>query len=123
MPLFKILVRHHAPKDSHGAVEGFLLRDTEEEVCDWVMTNLGLCDLDELDEEVEFWDEEHESPDTITRRESLLRNNGQIYHPDNDYADAYYGITHYGWEEVGEPTPDEIGFLRRCGVLLGEDEE
>jgi len=125
--LFKVLVKHYAPKDSHQSVQGFLLRKTEEEACDWVMTTLSYWDEDTLEEETDIYDYDEETGvdgyETITKREELLRNHGQINLDSNDYSDAYYGITHFGWEDMGEATSTDEIVLRRLGLLLDERDD
>lgn len=123
MRLFKVRFKHYAPKDSEGGIVGFLLRETEKEVCDYVMTTLSYWDADDLEEETEVWDEDYENSETITKREELLRNHGQIELDSNDYSDAYYGITHHGWEDMGEATGTEVLVLRRMGLLIDDEKE
>ena len=74
-------------------------------------------DDDYLAEELEVYDDDYELIGTESRREKWLRIGGQIWDDSNDYSDAYYGITHYGWEEIKEVTEEEIKVLRACGVL------
>lgn len=124
MRLFKILVKHYGPKDSHGAIEGFLLRRTEEEVCDYVMTKLGLMDEEDLScDVVEVYDEAGNYVGMVTKREEILRNHGEINLDSNDYSDAHYGITHYGWEDLGEPKEFEVLTLERLGLFVDKSEE
>lgn len=127
MKLYKIIFKHYSPKDSEEGIKGFLFGETEEEVCDYVMTKLGYYSLDNLEEEVEIYsyDEETDcdSQETITKREELLQNGGEIGLDSNDYSDAFYGITHYGWEEVENWSDRESTALCHLGLFVDAESE
>lgn len=48
----------------------------------------------------------------------MLRLRGEFNDDDADYGDAYYGITHYGWEEGKDITPDEAETLLRLELAV-----
>lgn len=124
MKLFKVHVKHYSPKDSHTAIEGFLIRETEREVCDYVSTKLGYMDAKDLDEEIESFDDDEDGEDgdeEETRRDRLMRFHGELFDPDADVSDLYYGATQYGWEDMGEATAATIEVLRQCKALLGDE--
>ena len=59
----------------------------------------------------------YEQTGTETRRERLLRLGGDYFDPDVDCSDLYYGVTHYGWEEIKTVSDEEIKVLRACEIL------
>ena len=121
MRLFKILVKHYAPKDSHEAVEGFLLRESEEEVLDHVMMTLSYLDDNNLAEVREIYDDDYENSENITRRAHLMRTHGQIENDHEEVSDLFYGATQYGWEDMGEATEAEVLIVKRLGLLIEAD--
>lgn len=123
MRLFKIHVKHWAPKDSHQALQGFLLRETEGEVCDYVMTKLCYWDKDDLEEEVEHYDEEYNYVGMTTKRANLLRTHGELFDEDAEVSNLHYGATHYGWEDLGEPEKFVVSTLEWLGLFLDKSEE
>lgn len=127
MRLFKIHVKHYSPKDSHEALEGFVLAESDEAVFYFVMTKLGyhsVKDIDEeLSEEVNVYDADYKVVGTETKKQHLIRHKGEMFDPDTDVSDTYYGVTHYGWEDVGPASPEEVAFLRRMDLLLDEKHE
>jgi hypothetical protein len=127
MKLFKVHVKHYSPKDSHTSVEGFLIRETEREVCDYVSMKLGYMDEKDMAEEVESYDDDgeddgdDENVEPETKRDRLMRFHGELFDPDADVSDLYYGATQYGWEDMGEATAATIEVLRQCKALLGDE--
>jgi hypothetical protein len=118
--LFKIYVKHYAPKDSHESVEGFLLAKTEEEVCIFVKTRLGHSEIEDLDKEVKTYDDDFNYVTHESHKARLIRFGGDLFDPNVEISDAYYGVTHYGWKHVGAASPEEIAFMRRMDLLLDE---
>ena len=108
MKLFRIHVRHYGPKDNHSSIEGYILRETAEEVWEYVKK------LSYVDDDPEYDDEEI---GTETKKQRMLRLGGEFFDCDMDFSDLYYGITHYGWEEVKQVTEEEIALLRACEIL------
>lgn len=119
MILYKILVRHYAPKDSHESVQGFFAAHSEEEVAKFVLTKLGYHSMNELcREKVKIYDDDYNVIGRETRLDRLTRLGGDYFDEDADCSDAYYGVTHYGWAEVGEATDERVAVLKECGVFL-----
>jgi hypothetical protein len=122
--LYKIHVKHYSPKDSHEALQGFLVAESDEEVFYFVKTKLGYSTREELDEEfteeVTVYDESYNAVGTETVKQRIIRNKGEMFDSDTDVSDAYYGVTHYGWDYVGTAIPEELHFLRRMDLLLDE---
>lgn len=127
MRLWKIRVEHFGPKDFHAAIQGFILRETEEEVLDYVLKTLGCYDDAQLNKKVEVWDDDYENCETITLRESLLRSHGEIDNKNCTTEDAYYGVTFYSWDDVGAVDSDtliavqQIIYLRELGLLIDKE--
>lgn len=122
--LYRIVVRHHAPKGSHTSTQGYTIQESAEKVLDWLMDQGWFYyDEDHLAEEFDVYDEDYDRIGTETRREEWLRVGGQTNSEHVDYSDLYYGLTLYGWEEVGGITEDEIESLNRLGLLIENEEE
>ena len=127
--LYTLTVTHYAPKDSHEAIEAYLIADREEEIlphadkygsrfegaeeicADLGVTKAELARARQLGLEVstETWGV------TISGDPELifLWNRGDY---DEDFDDAYYGVTHYAWDEGAEITDDDVDTLLRLGV-------
>lgn len=124
MRLFQIFVKHFAPKDSHEAIEGFLLAESDEDVYYFVHTKLGYSSKEDLDDEnakeVTVYDEDYNEVGTETVKQRIIRNKGEMFDSDTDISDTYYGVTLYGWKDKGTASPEEIAFLRRMDLLLDE---
>jgi hypothetical protein len=106
MNLYSIDMCHYSPKDSESGIITYLLANSAEEVFDFISNNgrdLGIFNCwNEKVEDGEIFDiyVDNEIIGTETYRERMIRLEGEINDPDNDYSDAYYGITHYGWALV-----------------------
>jgi hypothetical protein len=123
--LYRIVVRHHSPKDSHTSTQGYTVQKNDEQVLEWMLAQdwFYADDEDDLAEEFDVYDEDYEIIGTETRREKWLRVGGQINSEHVDYSDLVYGLTLYGWEEIGGITEDEIETLGRLGLLIENEEE
>lgn len=119
--LFKIKFKHYSPKDSEEGVRGFISLDSEEEALKYVL-KLS-CMGDDLSEPVEVWDLKTDETHTSTLGAELLKNKGLINYDGNDYSDAYYGITHYGYEDCGEVSYSIVKTLQAFGLMLGNKDD
>jgi len=119
--LYRIEFKHYGPKSSKRGTAGFFVAETEDQVADLALCKLGYWDEDDLSEELDVWEEDKIGDATVSKRESLIANRGQIEWEYNEYSDAHYGITHWGWQDVGEATPARVTVLRELGMLLGGD--
>jgi hypothetical protein len=121
MILYKIVVAHYSQKDNHRSIEGYIIRENEEQAMEYVCLKLGYYSAEELEEEVEvdLYDDDgnYVSTETETKKEKLLRLGGDYFDADADRSDLYYGHTEWGWEEVKTVTPEEIEVLRACDIL------
>lgn len=118
--LYRINVLHAAPKDSWTNVETYLLAPNEEAVAEFINKEYqyGHWFDDEFPDEEDRdddWESEWQIPDPngeedydtipVTKREYIMHFKGML--EDEDFSDAYYGITKYGWEYVAE-VQDEL---------------
>jgi hypothetical protein len=112
MKLFTIKFQHIGPKDTKGGIEGYVLADTEQNVMKGIdkLYNCGLWG--DLLKKTEDENLSHAKK----YHEDILVYRGEIDHPDNDYGDAYYGITFYGWDEGKEISLQEAQLLVRLGI-------
>lgn len=112
MKLYKIIVLHGAPKDSHTSTETYLVKDNEQEVFDWIDSNQygAWSDDDGEDPKTRYTDDGKEIP----FKDWLMANKGDLT-DEEGWEDAYYGVTKYGWKEI-VATPDEIAVLVKLGI-------
>ncbi len=123
MKLHRILMRHCSPKDSVEVTKLFVVADSEQSI---------LAKLDDVkrrytygawkeksedaEEPFEIYDEDYKVIGTETYLEKMLRLRGEFNDEDADYSDAYYGVTHYGWDEGGEISNADADTLIRLGI-------
>ena len=121
--LYKILVEHVAPKDSHVSVECFLLAEDDETIYNWIdkEKQFGLwSDRNEEDTPYDIHDDTYKVIGSETYKERMLRVKGDLNDEDKDYSDSYYGLTFFGWEEIAENIYPPINYpeaLNALGVL------
>ena len=147
MKLYRVGVTHFSPKDSHEAIEAWLLARDDEAVISWLADRAYWPDEDK-DEDEEGADESFEPssdwwdkhPDEAARAESMGLEitlcdwgdrNGR---PESvsgpwpamlrwwrgdfrEVSDLYYGATRYDWSEGVEIGDDEAAMLLRLGVV------
>jgi hypothetical protein len=117
MNLYRIIVLHAAPKDSHTSTETYLVAESEEAVAEWI--NKEKC--------YGYWfGEDGEEPSTryadgdyekeIPFREWVMLKRGDLKDPEG-WEDAYYGVTKWGWEPIAA-TPEDIATLLRLGIAI-----
>lgn len=127
MNLYRIIVEHSAPKDQHTAIQGYVLAENDEEVYKHIDENhnySGWAEKSDLtweeyceQEGLDATEEDPEDYEGLYGKEfmqSIIGTHGEIDREDNDYSDAYYGVTYWGWEMVKE----NIGF-NDTNVLIG----
>jgi len=122
MNLYKILFSHTAPKDTMLGIETYLLAESEEKVYDYIdkKYNYNHWRDENEDEDTEpfaLYDDDYNVIGTETFREKIMRIHGEIWDEDYDYADAYYGITLYGWELVKEDITDDLTIFIDLGII------
>lgn len=104
MKLFRIKVTHYAPKDSHTAIQEYVVANNDNEVfkylakgyADWegIIENYQDHDIDEYDDALEIYNE-------------IFENKCD----DREVYDLYYGATQYSWEEVEVIDNDVIDLM------------
>lgn len=115
--LFRIIVLHGAPKDSHTSTETYLVAEDEAAVFDWINKEKNYGDWaakDEGDEEpnIRYLGDDYENG--VTFREWVMFNRGDL-EDEEGWEYAYYGVTKWGWEPV-EASPEDIATLLRLGI-------
>jgi len=117
MKLFKISVKHAAPKDSHTSVECFAIAEDEATVYECVdaATYQRWSEAEAEGETHAIYDEDWNEIGRETERERRMRLRGDI-DDDEDWSDAYYGLTWYGWDEGQEIDEAQANVLLALGV-------
>lgn len=111
MKLYKILVRHCAPKDCITAIVGYVLTDAEEKIYEYINKELLFG----------MWGDRSSSGmryNGETYKEQMLRLRGEYNDEFADYSDAYYGVTHYGWSEGQEISVEDQNTLLKLGCAF-----
>lgn len=121
--LYKILVEHVAPKDSHISIECFLLAENDDVVYNWIdkEKQFGLwSDRDKDGHKYAIYNMAYDIIGEETHKERMLRVKGDLNDEDKDYSDSYYGLTFFAWEEVAENIYSPINYpeaLNALGIL------
>ena len=113
--LFKIKIFHAAQKDSHTSIETYLIADNEEKVFKWIDKKLNYGNWENAKEEEEK-EYDEETDDYIPFKDYVMKHKGEL--DIEDYSDAYYGITRYGWEEIAEISDVEIDILLKLKIAI-----
>ena len=125
MKLYKIIVLHGAPKDSHTSIEGYLVADYEVDVFDWIDKKKYGSWSDQIEDEARMKEEDEEFEyeyylnddweNPVPFKEYVMAMKGDL-EDDNGWDDAYYGVTKYGWEEIPDVSEEDIETLLRLGI-------
>lgn len=126
--LYKIIVKHMGPKDSHESIETYLIAKDDIQVYDHIDKTLCYgCWTDRDEESISnaidsddndtgyYKDDDYEQP--ISFRQWVMLNKGNI--GDDNESDYYYGITQYGWEEVEVINQEDLDVL--VDLKIAED--
>jgi hypothetical protein len=119
--MYKILLRHCAPKDCVEVVKQYVVADSELQVLNNINSEYqygAWSDRNEEAEEFEIYDEDYNVIGTETYLERMLRLRGEFNDENASYEDAYYGVTHYGWDEGVEISESDISVLLRLGIAV-----
>ena len=113
MKLHKILLRHCSPKDSVEVTKLYVLADDEASILAHLDDPKASYTYgawkersDEAEGPFEIYDASYNVIGTETYLERMMRLRGEFNDEDANYDDAYYGITHLGWDE-GTPISEE----------------
>jgi hypothetical protein len=111
MNLYALKFRHYAPKDSKEGIITYLTAESSEAIYEWLKSEpvvngdmiFNSYQYKEDDNETfNIYDDDYKVVSTETFKERMVRLNGEMFDEDADVSDAYYGVTHYGWELVNE---------------------
>ncbi len=118
MKLHKIHFSHYSPKDSEQGVKTYVLADSEIAIRDRIDATFkhGAWKDAEGDGPIDIYNDDFEVIGQEGRLERALRLRGDIDDENNDYADAYYGLTFWGWDEGQDITEDLASELIRLGI-------
>lgn len=119
MKLYRIIVLHGAPKDSHTATETYLVAKDEEKVARWIQAKKchGYWLDPEEGEEPSMRCHPDDWQKEITFREYVMLKRGDL-EDDEGWEDAYYGVTKWGWEEIESATDKDISRLVELGIAI-----
>lgn len=121
MKLFKIVIRHCAPRDKKEAIVTWLISHDDEAVMHYIDRELmsgtwSDRQEDSKEERLAIYNEESEIIGREFYFERMLRVRGEFFDDNASYDDAYYGVTHYGWEPGIDITPEQCATLLALGV-------
>ena len=118
MKLYKIEVLHGAPKDSWTDIYEYIVAENDEQVYNWLRLKASWNDNEEDNKIFEIYDDEYNVIGTETFKEKMLRIKGDANDEDIEWADAYYGITAYGWVDMGDITNRQILILKSLNIII-----
>jgi len=124
--LYRIEVEHAAPKDLISAIAGYVIAENEEKLYDYLAScnnryepkclkistgwKYNYKENSDNNELYEYYDEE-DNIHTENWKERMIRLKGEIGDEERDYPDAHYGVTYYGWRDLGEVNESIIAVL------------
>lgn len=120
MNLYQINVKHFSEKDSHTAIETFLLAKDDESVYYWINGLQGCCweDHNTEDNMINIHNEDFEIIGQKSFKDKIIHLKGDLYDKNLQICDRYYGVTIYGWEQINAPDIETLATsLRTIGVL------
>jgi hypothetical protein len=123
MKLHKIQIRHCAPKDCKESIVSYVLANNENQILSYIDKELlfGTWSdrhVDSLEDPISITDNEGNTIGTELYKEKMLRLRGEFNDEDADYSDAYYGVTHYGWDEGITISNEEAETLIKLNIVL-----
>jgi hypothetical protein len=123
MKLHKIQIRHCAPKDCKESIVTFVLANNENQILNYIDTELLFGTWsdrhdDSLSEPLSITNDDGDLIGSEFYKEKMLRLRGEFNDENADYSDAYYGVTHYGWDEGIEITDAEAKTLIKLNIVL-----
>ena len=127
MKLYKITVKHAAPKDSHTATETLIEAEHDEAVYSWIDKEkcyggwTESCTPEDNEEpEVFYFGEDYDTEYGF--KEWCIKSKGDL-DDERGYEDAYYGVTKWGWSEVEGATPADVVRLKELGLCISLSNE
>lgn len=111
--LYRIIVLHGAPKDSHTSTEGYLAAENEEQVFRHIDgLRYGSWSDKETDGDTIYDDKSNKD---IPFKDWVMRERGDL-EDESGWEDAYYGVTKMGWEKIEGATQADIKRLLELGI-------
>jgi len=111
MNLYVLKFRHFAPKDSIEGIITYLVAESSEEIYEWLKSEPEINGnqlfnsyqySEDENKTFNIYNKDYDVIGTETFKERIIRLNGEMFDEDADVSDAYYGVTHYGWELITE---------------------
>jgi hypothetical protein len=111
MNLYVLKFIHYSPKDSKEGIITYLCTDSDEQIYEWLKSEpevngkhlFNSYKDNENDEKIyNLYDNRYNCIGTETFKEHMIRFKGEMFDEEAEVLDAYYGVTHYGWELVSE---------------------
>lgn len=121
MKIHTIKIRHCGPKDCKESIVCHVLATDESKIMEHIDKELlsGIWnDRHEQDGLFEYRDEDYNVLGSEHYKERMLRYRGEFNDPNADYSDAYYGITHYGWDEGRDITEAEANIVLKLDLAV-----
>lgn len=121
MKLHKILVKHWAPKGSYDGMAGYVIAENERAILDhldspdYSYTYGAWAEKEDNGDVYDITDEHYRVIGTETYLQRMLRLRGE-YNDETSVDDAFYMVTHYGWDEGVEISEVDAVTLVRLGV-------
>ena len=115
MKLYRIIVLHGAPKDTHIATETYLIAEDDTQVAEWINKEKqygGWFDNEDLGY---YLPGEGGEEKEVSLREWVMANKGDL-EDEAGWEDAYYGVTKYGWEEIEGAGTHDMDRLVELGI-------
>ena len=125
MNLYKIYFTHYSPKDSEDGIKEYLVASNDREVYEYLDStyNWDLWkDRSKDGNTFPIYEDEYQYKE-IGRElyeDHIIRVRGDINSEFSEVDDAYYGVTHFGWELIREDISEsEYQVLKDLGVVNG----
>lgn len=139
MNLYKIEFLHAAPKDIERGLKCLLIAENDESVYNWIKSEPeingsslfnswadnellkynpddGVFVDEDGDESDEYFTDENGNP--IDFKTKMLSIKGELNDEDYDFADAFYGITLFGWSLLKENVNTDYSELIDLGIIF-----
>jgi len=115
--LFRIIVLHGAPKDTHISTEIYVVAEDEETVYNWLdKEKTGWSEyIEECKNEGEPA-EEYDGDKTIPYKDWVIKSRGDL-EDERGWEDAYYGVTKWAWEPI-KATKKDMEILLKLGIAI-----
>lgn len=121
MRLYKILVDHYSPKDNQIGTICMKVFNTTDELYNYFKnpyTKETYINTEEYPSlYMEFFDNKDTKEEEADYKEQWLANEGDIDAEYVEYQDLYYGLSVYGFTDMGEITQEEFDVLNKLKLI------